>query len=205
MTARQSEHGSERGFTLIELVVALALTAAILVLLFSGIGLGFKGMDRLDDQVSRIEARRTLAFTLRRQIAGLYVAGDGPVGGASFVGQPSALSFLSLDGAGGPGYSRVWLLLEDGSQGRNLILMRHPQAPGLLLGFERTVLARGVTGFHLAYYGATAAGAPRDWHDSWQDLRAPPELIRIALSLGSDGAYPWPDEVVRVWTAGIPP
>jgi len=37
----------------------------ILVLLFTGVGLGFKGMSRLDDQVGRIEARRNLAFALR--------------------------------------------------------------------------------------------------------------------------------------------
>jgi len=36
--------------TLIELLVGLALTSMILVLLFTGVGLGFKGMSRLDDQ-----------------------------------------------------------------------------------------------------------------------------------------------------------
>jgi general secretion pathway protein J len=193
------------GFTLIELLVGLALTAALLVLLFSGISLGFRSMDRLDDQVARIEARRSLAFTLRRQIAGVYPATLGASAAATFVGQPTVMSFLSLDGAAGAGYSRVWLMLEDAPGGRNLVLMRRPQVPGLLVGFERTVLARGVTGFRLAYFGATATGGPRDWHETWEGLRAPPELIRVALALGDDGAYAWPDEVVRVWTAGIPP
>jgi general secretion pathway protein J len=202
MTRRR---GAAAGFTLIELLVALALTAAILVLLFSGINLGFRGMDRLDGQVARIEARRSLAFTLRRQIAGIYPATLGSVGAATFAGRPTVVSFLSLDGAAGAGYSRVWLMLEDTPDGRNLVLMRRPQLPGLLVGFERTVLARRVTGFSLAYFGATAAGAPRDWHESWEGLRAPPELIRVALALSDDGAYAWPDEVVRVWTAGIPP
>jgi len=201
MTPRRNE----TGFSLVELLVALALTAAILVLLFSGINLGFRGMDRLDDQVSRIEARRSLAFTLRRQIAGVYPATLDATSAATFVGQPTVMSFLSLDGAAGAGYSRVWLMLEDTPAGRNLVLMRRPQVPGLLVGFERTVLAHGVTGFQLGYFGATATGGPRDWHDRWEGLRAPPELIRVALALRDDGAYAWPDEVVRVWTARIPP
>jgi general secretion pathway protein J len=199
------ERRGERGFTLIELLVALALTAAILVLLFSGIGLGFKGMERLDDQVTRIEARRSLAFTLRRQISGAYPATIGPATGATFVGQPAVMSFLSLEGAAGPGYSRVWLMLEDTPSGRNLVLMRRPQAPGVWFGFERTVLARGVTRFSLAYFGAATPSEPREWHPSWEGFRTPPELIRIALALASDGAYAWPDEVVHIWTAGIPP
>lgn len=201
MTTRRDE----RGFTLIELMVALALTAAILVLLFTAIGLGFKGMGRLDDQVARIEARRSLSFTLRRQISAAYPAIVGPAVVATFVGQPTAMSFLSLEGAAGPGYSRVWLMLEDTPAGRNLVLMRRPQAPGVWFGFERTVLARGVARFSLAYFGAAAPTAPRDWHDSWEGFRTPPELIRIALALTSDGPYTWPDEVVRIWTAGIPP
>jgi prepilin-type N-terminal cleavage/methylation domain-containing protein len=192
---------SERGFTLIELLVGLALTAAILVLLFSGVGLGFKGMSRLDDQVGRIEARRNLAFTLRRQIAAAYPATEGPVMAPSFAGQASTLSFLSLDSNAGPGFSRVWLMVEDGRDGRNLVVMRRVQAPDQWFGFERAVLARGVTTFHLDYFGAVAPGEPPAWHDSWEGRRVPPELVRVSLALASDGAYAWPDQVIRIWTA----
>jgi prepilin-type N-terminal cleavage/methylation domain-containing protein len=200
-----TKHRREAGFTLIELMVGLALTAAILVLLFSGIGLGFKGMSRLDDQVARIEARRSLAYTLRRQIAAAYPATVGPAAGATFVGHPAMMSFLSLEGAAGPGYSRVWLMLEDTPSGRNLVLMRRPQAPDVWFGFERTVLARGVTRFSVAYFGGATPSGPHDWHDDWEGFRAPPELIRIALALTSDGSYGWPDEVVHIWTAGVQP
>jgi prepilin-type N-terminal cleavage/methylation domain-containing protein len=192
---------NESGFTLIELLVGLALTAAILVLLFSGVGLGFKGMARLDDQVGRIEARRTLAFTLRRQIAAAYPATEAPVVAPTFVGQATTLSFLSLDSNAGPGFSRVWLMLEDGREGRNLVVMRRMQAPDQWFGFERAVLARGVTRFHLDYFGAVAPGESPAWRDSWDGLRVPPELVRVSLALASDGAYAWPDQVIRIWTA----
>ncbi len=193
---------TEHGFTLIELLVALALVSALLALLFSGIGLGIKSMTRLDDQVARIEARRSLAFTLRREIAATYPATEGRAAMATFVGQPAAMSFLSLGTGAGAGFTRVWLMLEAAPEGGNLVLMRRPQAPGLWFGLERVVLARGVATFRLAYFGAPTPAESPAWRDHWEGYRAPPELVRIALTLTSDGAYAWPDEVVRIWTAG---
>lgn len=196
---------SERGFTLIELLIGLALTAGILVVLFTGVGLGFKGMARLDDQVGRIEARRNLAFALRRQIAAAYPASEANITAPSFVGQPAALSFLSLESNAGPGVSRIWLLLEDTPDGRNLVLMRRPHNIDAWFAFERAVLARGVTDFRLAYFGPAAPGEPAAWHDRWEARRTPPELVRVALALAGDGAYQWPDQVIRVWTAAALP
>ena len=198
--------GDTRGFTLIELLVALALLSGLLLVLFSGVSLGLKSMTRLDAQVARIETRRNLDFTLRREIAAAYPASDGPMTAATFVGQPNALTFLSLAGNAAPSYARVWLMLADGDGpgDHNLVLMRRPQTPGQWFGFERVVLARGVARFRLAYFGATTPAEPRTWHASWEGFRAPPELIRISLTLDSDGDYAWPDEVVRVW-AGVAP
>ena len=116
---------AERGFTLIELLVALALVAALLGVLFSGIGLGVKSMTRLDDQVARIEARRSLAFALRREIAATYPATEGRVAAATFVGQPAAMSFLSLGAGASAGYTRVWLMLEDAADGSRVVFEAH--------------------------------------------------------------------------------
>jgi general secretion pathway protein J len=207
---RRPTRRAERGFTLIELMVALALVAALLALLFSGIGLGVKSMARLDDQVARIDARRSLAFALRREIAATYTATEGAAIAAAFVGQPSTMSFLSLGAGAAAGFTRVWLMLEPGGPqdfggGGNLVLMRRPQAPGVWFGFERVVLAHGVAGFRLAYFGAPTPTEPPAWRDRWEGFRSPPELVRISLALASDGAYAWPDEVVRIWTAGSTP
>ena len=206
MTRGRPRHDA-RGFTLIEVLVALALTSGLLLALFSGVSLGVAGMTRLDDQVARIEARRNLDFALRREIAAAYPAGDGPMTAATFVGRPTAVSFLSLAGGAAPGYARIWLMLEEAPDAhgvRNLVLMRRPQAPGQWFGIERVVLARGVARFRLAYFGATTPADPPAWHGHWEGYRAPPELIRISLALDNDGGYAWPDEVVRVW-AGIAP
>ncbi len=59
---------AERGFTLVEVIVAVALTSAILAVLFAGIGIGFKGMARIDADADRLE-RRQIDFLLRRQLA----------------------------------------------------------------------------------------------------------------------------------------
>jgi general secretion pathway protein J len=209
MPRRSQRYGRRdaRGFTLIEILVALALISGLLLVLFSGVSLGVTAMTRLDDQVARIEARRNLDFALRREIAAAYPASDGPMTAATFVGHATAVSFLSLAGGAAPSYARVWLMIENAPGehgGRNLVLMRRPQAPGQWFGFERLVLARDVTRFRLDYFGATTPADPRAWHTSWEGYRAPPELIRISLALDSDGGYPWPDEVVRVW-AGVAP
>jgi len=103
-----------------------------------------------------------------------------------------ALSFLSLDSNAGPGFSRLWLMLEDTRDGRNLVLMRRMQAPDQWFAssarFWRAASPRSIWPISaLARRASRQPGAT-----AGEGRRTPPELVRVALTLASDGGYAWP-------------
>jgi prepilin-type N-terminal cleavage/methylation domain-containing protein len=193
---------SERGFTLVEVVVALALAAGLMILVSAALGLGFTGLERLDAAADRIARRGHADAVLRRQIAAAYPAADARSSDSSFSGRPDALVFTALDGASGPGLYRVWVTVE---RGGTLVLARHalgtvPPAP-----IERAVLADGVADFRLAYFGAATPGETPAWHESWENRRTLPALVSVRFDLAAEGGRQWPAAVIRVWAAEAGP
>ena len=59
----------ERGFTLVELLIALALTGIVSLLLLSTTRLAALGFDRASAQAERLEAHRALEDLLRRELS----------------------------------------------------------------------------------------------------------------------------------------
>jgi prepilin-type N-terminal cleavage/methylation domain-containing protein len=189
---------NDRGFTLVEVIVALAATAALTATLFAAIGLGFTGMHRVEAGAERLERRGHIDFVLRRQLAAAYPASDERPAERTFTGKPDIVTFLALDGATGPGFYRVWLTTEaDGS----LVMTRQSLAGGSLQAVERSVLARGVKQFRLDYFGRAAPSDEPAWQARWEGRRLLPDLVRVHLALADDGARRWPDTVVRLWAA----
>jgi general secretion pathway protein J len=195
-------HNRQRGFTLIELIVALALTTSLIVVLFSAIGLGFRGMARVEVDASVLERRQQIDYLLRRQLAATYPASDVFATESPLTGSPQAMTFYALDGPTGPGLYRVWLVLDDGGGGgKSLVLTRQALSAGQVGGFERTVLARHVVSFQLAYFGRSDPATPPAWQDSWDGVRWPPDLVRVTLQLEGETPGAWPETVIRLWAA----
>ena len=57
------------GFTLVELLIALALTGIVSLLMLSGTRFAALGLDRVAAQADRLEARRNLDELLRRELS----------------------------------------------------------------------------------------------------------------------------------------
>ena len=61
---------NSRGFTLLEMVVALVLLAAMLALLYSGLGFAVRSWDAGDANGVRVSDRRIAENFVRRELGG---------------------------------------------------------------------------------------------------------------------------------------
>jgi prepilin-type N-terminal cleavage/methylation domain-containing protein len=196
---KQQPRRRERGFTLVEVILAVALTAAVAALLFAAIGIGFKGMARIDAGADRLERRRQIDFLLRRQLGSVYPSLSAFPRSDLFAGTRDTVTFLAVDGSTGPGLYRVWLSLETDGGEQRLVMTRQTVAGGAAVGYDRTILARNVARLQLAYFGRNDADGGMAWQDRWEGRRLLPQLVRMRLTLRGEPANAWPDLVVRVW------
>ena len=197
---RRAPHPGPGGFTLVELLVALALAGIVMVLLTDELRLASLGFDRISHKSEQLAIRRDLEDLLRRDL-GSAVAAPLVASELPFTGGPESMKFLSLSDDSGPGLYRVELGLQGPEGEKRLMLTRRPVEPTAGRQIARAVLAAHVRGFKAFYFGAPAPNAEPRWLDRWADIRYPPTLVRVFFDAG--GAASTPPMTIRVW--GAPP
>jgi len=134
MAPLQGAGARHRGFTLVELLIALVLLAIILFLLFSGLRLGsraWEGVDTVSERVSDLRVARNFIERMLRQTRPVALMVDGaamPV----FAGEPNRVELVAplSEHVGIPGLYVLRLGLEDAGDGQRLVLIRwllHPE------------------------------------------------------------------------------
>ena len=187
-----------RGFTLVELLIALALTGIVSLLLLEGVRFSALGLGRLSDRADRLEARRSLEDLLRRELGAVSAApllSNVP----ALVGEPQSLQFLTLANDGGAGLYRVRLDVETQGGTRRLVLKRRRLDALSAADEQRAVLVPRLGDLRIAYFGALSPGGAAQWQEEWKGLRDPPALVRFAFDAGDGLARP--PLVVRLWAA----
>jgi general secretion pathway protein J len=186
------------GFTLVELLVALALTGLVSLLMLDGMRNAAVGLDHFSQKADELDRSHSLEALLRREL-GSAVAIPLIADTERFVGRPSRLEFLSLGAGSGPGLYRIDLDFQSQREDRPLLLSRRLADPYVLPRVERSVLARGLRGFRIAYFGAIEPGSEPAWHDRWEQVRFLPTLVSITIDAGD--RLNRPPIVVRLWAA----
>jgi prepilin-type N-terminal cleavage/methylation domain-containing protein len=188
----------DAGFTLIEIAVALALTALVSLTLLHGVRLAATGLDRHTRQADRLDARHSLDDILRR-VLGSAAAVPQNAGGA-FTGQPDRIEFLSVAEDSGAGLYRIDIGVDRSRDGHPLTLRRRLAAATGDPRVATSILATHVRSLRLAYFGANGSGSSPAWHEHWEALTTLPSLVRVILDTGDDA--PSPPLIVRLWDAG---
>jgi general secretion pathway protein J len=197
----------EGGFTLIELVIALALMGVMVLFMYSGLAFGLRGWDAADTNGRRTADRRIAENFLRREVAELFPMRwkDPLVLRLAFEGKPDLLRFVSVRPAGisVTGLSLVGVAAEPdpAKRTRNLVMRRASPGDeqkdfGPLAQGEATILFEDIDSVAFEYFGAENDFSDPKWVDDWEWQGRIPQLIRIRVRL-ADGSY-LPEMIVRM-------
>jgi general secretion pathway protein J len=127
-----------RGFTLVELMIALVLLTIMTVLLFSGLRLGsraWEGVETLSDRAADLRVARNFIERSLRQARGMTVTYEG-LEVPGFAGEPEQVEWVAplADNVGIPGLYLLRLQLEEAGEYPRLVLVRWLMHPEVLEG-----------------------------------------------------------------------
>lgn len=188
-----------RGFSLMEVLAALALLTIVLLGVYSGISTATRIVRGGSAAIERMDEIRSAQSYLRTELAQALVIpfGENDDGDpVVFSGDDHSLRFV----APMPGYlSRLGPQLQtvslvgDGKDGYRLevaLALLPPDGGDPQPLGEPEVLLRGIRKGAFAFRGLDEQGKPGDWQDAWTDNRRTPSLVRIALDVGGNVAFP---------------
>ena len=192
----------QRGFTLLEMLVALTVLGFLMVGLNEGVRTGLGMWSREARQIGSIAELDSTARILRSLLGGVPLAPAVPADptGSShviaFSGTADRLVFVGdmPTGVGTTRLADITLAL----RGEQLVLLWNPhrrEQSATPAPPNETELLRGVARIAFAYWGTPDRDSPATWVTQWNGS-AMPQLIRIRVSFPEGDRRHWPDMTV---------
>lgn len=196
-----------RGFTLLELVIALVLLAVMAGLLYGALGFAGTATDKGEAKVDATSGMRLAQEFMRAQLEGqhplrLRKVAEFPL---MFGGEQDELRYAaalpSRVAAGGVWYFRLSVAHDDPRS--PLVLERvvpdvnAARPPEFTPDAERSILAQGIDSIKFGYFGRDSGAVNADdptWRDRWDNAQRLPLLVRVEVT-PKQGA-PWPVLIV---------
>ena len=185
--------GGQRGFTLLELLIAIALLVLLTGMLYGGLDLASR---RYQGQSHRLDRSAQVALVqnfLRAQISDARAL-PAPGGGKAiqFDGRPDGISFVSRGPASANvgGLAQLTVAYAPGTSGTSGTLSVHWQPLAPTVAPRDSILLAKVRRVEFSYYGAPTPGDAPAWHTSWQSLPILPSLVRLSLEFADGEIMP---------------
>jgi general secretion pathway protein J len=186
----------DAGFTLLELLIMVALLAMLSLVLFGGLRFGTRTWEAAENSATQADAVLAVQKRLSERLSAAYplfvrdASGNGHV---AFDGSPERVTFLAPAASPRGALERVTI---------GTIAVRGQQSLALWSGLElgtarprRVILLTGLKSFAIQYYGA---GTPRErpsWRERWTGQVTPPLLVQIRATF-TNRRDVWPDLTV---------
>lgn len=205
MTRGLSRH--VRGFTLLEVLGALALFSLLLLGVYSGVRTATHTVRSGEAAIQRVDEVRSAQQFLRRELAqarAVPLARTDKGDPIYFKGDAHELRFVAplpgYLGKLGPQLQQLKLVPNGDGTSRleaSFALMPPDGSAPKSLG-DPQVLVDHVRQGAFSYRAPDQVDHPGDWHDDWDDVRAMPRIVRIVLQLDDNATWPELDAPLRV-------
>jgi len=199
------------GFTLLEVLAALALLALLLLGVYSGVRSATHTVQAGGVKIEQLDEMRSAQQFLRRELAQAMaqpMAHDDNGNGIFFTGSGDTMRFVApLPGyLGRMGPQLIEVKLVKGDHGKQLVaslavLPPDGSAPKPL--GDPQVLIDGVIDGSFSYRGVNQQGQPMDWQDNWNSAATMPNLVTITLELDQGRSWPILSVPLRVNAAAM--
>jgi general secretion pathway protein J len=203
-------HRAERGFTLVELIVALTLVSLLVVMLFGGLRFGTRAANAVDTRTDRTAQLALVYDFMQNELSdarSLSNTTDSTTPqAADFDGEPDSLTFITIPPAylALGGFHQLHLALQGNAAARRLVVtwQQVPRGaiPGAPTSLQPSVILDKVRSVEFGYFGVGDPNLPPQWQSQWVEHSDLPLLVRLRIAW-ADGAAT-PDLIVAPRLAG---
>ncbi|MFI3185496.1 MAG: prepilin-type N-terminal cleavage/methylation domain-containing protein [Methylococcaceae bacterium] len=219
-------HHDAKGFTLIEVLIAMTLLSIMVVLLFASLSICSKSWEKGESKITEVnEVAVVYNFFQRYLTSAIPLWNDfndkGGVGAGnqseviaamdaeektfSFQGKKQSLQFVSFfpasAGRSGMQLFSIESFPQDNEQLIKVTLTPFfPITEGEVWNKEEVVLLKHVSDFTLSYFGAGGEGGESSWQEEWLAKSEQPRLVKI--SINTTNSIYWPPMIIALKGSG---
>ncbi len=193
-----------KGFTLIEVLIAMTLLGVMVVLLFSSLRIAAESWEAGETKTAQVNQKAVVYQFFKRHLSAirpLPMLENEAVdleneSLQAFAGYPQSLRFAgALPASSARKGVQIFRIFPDPNKTSTLLvsLMPYRQTEGQPVEEPPVVLLEGMAELKFAYFGKTEEAAEDLWLDEWIQADRLPRLIKISIRLDDNSV--WPDMV----------